>query len=168
MRKRLITTLAAATIGAAALVLSSPGAAFANTASVSPGTVAPGGSISVHVSCTGAGSETVEALWGLAGGQAQPNHTTSLTLNNGEGTAHFTIPAGTHAGSYSAGAFCPGASEATMAHFTVSPTGAPRGGTGLDDTTDAALAVAGLGTLAAAGVAGGFLLMRRRSDAPVA
>lgn len=168
MRKRLITKLAAATIGGAALMLASPGAAFANTASVSPGTVAPGGSISVHVNCTGAGSEAVEALWGRSGGQAQPNGTTSITLNNGQGTAHFTIPANTHAGSYSAGAFCPGASQATMAHFTVSPTGAPRGGTGLDDTTNAALAVAGAGTLAAAGAVGGFLLVRRRSDAPVA
>jgi hypothetical protein len=54
----------------------------------------------------------------------------------------------------------------TTGHFTGSPHGAPRGGTGPADHGGAP-ALAGAGALAVAGAAGSLLLMRWRADAPV-
>jgi LPXTG-motif cell wall-anchored protein len=176
MNRRFLGRLAATTIGASALALAISGPAFAqivpgpgpamDSISVTPGTVAPGGTVTVHVTCTGAGNDTISVEFNRQPGAAQADSPTiSVQLSGGSGSGSYTVPAGASPGSDTAIAYCPNGSPSST--FTISPAGAPRGGTGLEDD-GSVLALAGAGALAAAGAAGGFLLMRRRVDAPVA
>lgn len=176
MNKRLFGMLAAAAVGGGVFTLAvsepahaqlppGPGPAV-DSITVSPSTVAPGGTVTVHVSCTGASDETITVEFNRQPGAAQAGSPTiSVPLQGGSGSGTFSVPAGASPGTDTAIAYCPNGSPTST--FTIAPTGAPSGGTGLEDD-GAALGLAGAGALAAAGAVGGFLLRRRRTEAPLA
>lgn len=169
MNKRLFGTLAAA-VGAAALALAAPGAAYgqANSVSVSPSAVAPGGTVTVKIFCNDSQMQgTATAEFNRNPGAAQAGSPTiSVPLTSGEGTGTYKVPGGASPGTVTVIVSCPDNTTAQTT-FTVSPNGAPDGGTGLEDH-GAALAVAG-GSMLAAGATGGVLLLRRRrADARIA
>lgn len=164
MTKRLMSRLATvATLGAATLLLAAPGQALAqdnSSLSVSPHTVRPGATVSITQFCNPKQPDVVVSseLFGklpmkeetAAGTQSATYHTS------------VTIPANAKHGSHKLTGSC-----GTSTTLTVSPTGAVRGGTGMD-TDNGALIAAGAGTLAAGAIGGFWLLRRREAGAPAA
>ncbi|MEV7420728.1 hypothetical protein [Streptomyces sp. NPDC089919] len=164
--------LAAGALAAAALALTPP-AAYADSASVSPLTVVPGGTITINVECsftqTSQSPPTITAT-----SQAFASGTTTLRLV-GEGgmpgaggryrgtaliasTSQFTTSATT----WSVTGSCPGGSP-WSAGFTVTrqPNGT-RGGLGGSFTPSTGTTLAGAG-LAAAALGGTYWHLRRRN-----
>jgi hypothetical protein len=160
MRTRLFGKLAAAGIGLGAAALFAAGPAAAQPMpggpyfTLSPSTVAPGGTVSISTGCeveapavdVSAPTIGTVTLQADAVGPASHNYSGSVTIaaSTPHGTYEFTGPCGS-------------------ASLVVGPGGVgPRGGTGLDDADNGALVALGAGTLAAA-AAGGLWLLRRRS-----
>lgn len=163
MTKQLMYRLTtAAALGTAALLLAAPGLAQAqdSSLSVSPNTVRPGATVTITQFCNPKQPDVVveSDLFGklpmteeaAAGTRAATYHTS------------VTIPTDARHGSHKLSGSC-----GTSTTLTVSPTGGVSGGTGLD-TDNGALIVAGVGTLAAAGVGGFWLLRRRAAGSPAA
>jgi hypothetical protein len=165
MSKRRFTGKLAATalgLGIGALLAAGPALAQGGgpMLSLSPSTVAPGGSVQAEMVCAGPVDAPIVVF-----------HYGDATLTGATGVEGYVyrgtlnVPSHTPHGTYTVDSPCGHAS------LVVGPGGVgPRGGTGLDADNGALLA-AGAGTLAAAGLgAGGVWLLRRRreADAPVA
>lgn len=158
MRTRLISKWAAMGIGLGAAALLAVGPAAAQTPggnhlTLSPSTVAPGGSVSITMGCTSQQSSP-HATSPVFGTVTLQSASAGPSSHNYHGTAH--VPRNARHGTHQVTSPCGSAS------LVVGPGGmGPRGGTGLD-ADNGALVAAGAGTLAAA-AGGGFWLLRRRA-----
>lgn len=121
------TTLLGAAFGATAILFATP-AAFASappTASVSPGTVKPGGTLTVSTTC----DTRAEANYGVRGGH-QPYDTKTMVAQGKKRTATFQLPSTLKPGKYVAWVFCEGSGngqdsvQAPLTDFLVVANGA--------------------------------------------
>lgn len=152
LKKAFATTLLGAGLGALML----PGVALAAT-TVTPGVVQPGGTVTIHVTCSPGSQGHAEVIG--------PVKTFDVALSQAsDGTrGTFSVPAGTASvGTWHVNGMC-GGGAAGSTTFTVSPGGTgPATGDGGRNENGAMLG-AGAALLAAAG--GGFFLLRRRVHA---
>ncbi len=159
----LIGIAGVAAVAGAGLALAG-GPAFAATASVTPSTVAPGGTLTVTVSgCPlfngdGQGAINIAA----PGNTTQPDATGNMTAT---GTGTVRVPATARSGTWSLWVFCAGTSNANTT-FTVSPTTGPNTGDGATaGGPDTTMIAGGVALLGVAMFGGALLAYRRRAVA---
>lgn len=165
MRVRLMGKVAASALGlgVGALLAAAPATAQVlpggEYLTLSPTTVAPGGTVSVTMGCDAdiLDAGVTSAITGTtilepdAVGPASYNYSGSVR-----------VPAGAQPGTYEFSGGC-----GSPAFLVVGPGGqGPAGGTGLESDSDGGLVAAGAGTLAVAAAGGLWLLRRRGSRAP--